>query len=723
MDGDFLTEKGAIMRKSIPAGVLALLIVVVFFSLPSSSGAMTSTASAEEASIAGHWVGEVELPGAKLGFEVDFTLKPDGTWSGDISIPMQNAKDLPLGNIVVKGKEVTFEITGVPGTPTLKGTVSDDGQKISGQFTQGGQAFPFAMSRSAGLKAQAKKSLAGFDEIVNKGLEGLKVPGIAIAVIVEDEVILAKGYGFKDLENKVPMTPDTLLAIGSSSKAFTVFALGTLVDEGKLDWDKPLRNYIPWFKLYDSFASERLTPRDAVTHRSGLPRHDLSWYNNTTISREDLVRRLAYLKPTADLRAVWQYNNLMYLTAGYLVEVLTGKTWEDGVRAQVLNPLGMKRTNFAVADSQKDSDYALPYREREGKLEKIPFRSLTNMGPAGSINSSANEMSKWVLVHINGGKLKDKAIINSQTVQDMHLAHMPTGETPEIPEVTPADYGMGWFVDTYRGHSRIHHGGNIDGFSALVSMLPQDRVGFVALTNKNGTGLPELLVRHATDLVLGLEAKDWVGEAAKSKVKGDEVAKEAEKKKAARRVLNTKPGHKLEDYAGDYFNPGYGDLKVALDKGQLAFTYNDITTLVEHWHYETFNGVRAGDPVFEDTKIGFITDANGNVARLEAPFESTLEPIVFDKKPNARLSDAAYLQKFVGQYVLIEQVISISLRGNVLFASVPGAPDMELVPGLGDDFTLKQMRVVSLRFKMDEKGTVTAIELIQPGGIFEAKRQ
>ena len=711
------------MRKPALSSALAFLAVAILLSLPAAAAAAPSPASAEGPSIAGHWVGEIDIPGTKLGFDIDLAQKPDGSWSGDISIPLQKAQDLPLGNIAVQGKNVSFEIAGVPGAPGFKGTLSDDGQKVSGQFTQGGQAFPFAMSRSADLKAQAKKALAGFDAIVNKGLDGLMVPGVAVAVVVEDEIVLAKGYGFKDLENKVPMTADTLLAIGSSSKAFTVFALGTLVDEGKLDWDKPLRNYIPWFKLYDSFASERLTPRDAVTHRSGLPRHDLSWYNNTTISREDLVRRLAYLQPTADLRAVWQYNNLMYLTAGYLVEVLTGKTWEDGVRAQVLDPLGMKRTNFSVTDSQKDSDYALPYREREGKLEKIPFRSLTNMGPAGSINSSANEMSNWVLVHINGGKLKDKAIINSQTVQDMHLAHMPTGETPEIPEVTPADYGMGWFVDTYRGHSRIHHGGNIDGFSALVSMLPQDRVGFVALTNKNATGLPELLVRHATDLVLGLEAKDWVGEAAKSKAKGDEVAKEAEKKKATRRILNTNPGHKLEDYAGDYFNPGYGDLKVALEKGQLAFTYNNITTPLEHWHYDIFNGVRAGDPVFEDTKISFISDANGNVARLEAPFESTLEPIVFGKKPDARLSDAAYLQKFAGRYQLIDQVISISLRGNVLFASVPGSPDLELVPGLGDEFTLKQQKVVSLRFKMDEKGTVTAIELIQPGGIFEAKRQ
>ncbi|MFZ2055479.1 MAG: serine hydrolase [Candidatus Aminicenantales bacterium] len=711
------------MRKPVLSRVLVLLVVLSFASLPICARAATSEASSEGPSLAGHWVGEIEIPGTKLGFDIDFALKPDGAWTGDISIPAQDAKDLPLGNITLKGKDVSFEISGVPGSPIFKGALSEDGQKISGELTQGGQTFRFAMSRSAGLKAQAKQALAGFDEIVAKGLQGLNVPGIALAIVVEDEVVLAKGYGFKDLEKKVPMTPDTLLAIGSASKAFTVFALGTLVDEGKLDWDKPLRNYIPWFRLYDSFASDRLTPRDTVTHRSGLPRHDLLWYNNTAISREDLVRRLAYLKPTADLREVWQYNNLMFLTAGYLVEVLTGKTWEDGVRAQVLNPLGMKRTNFSVTDSQKDADFAMPYREREGKIEKIPFRSLSNMGPAGSINSSVNEMSQWVLVHINGGKLKDRQIIKPQTVQDMHLAHMPTGETPEIPEVTPADYGMGWFVDSYRGHGRVHHGGNIDGFSAMVSMLPQDRVGFVVLANKNGTGLPELLIRQATDLILGLEAKDWVGEAAKSKAKGDEATKEAEKKKAARRVLNTKLSHKLEDYAGDYFHPGYGDLKVTVEKGRLSFAYNNIVTPLEHWHYDIFSGLRAEDPVFENFKLNFITDVNGNIARLEAPFEATLEPIVFEKKSDARLLDPAYLQKFVGKYLLIEQVITISLKGNVLFANIPGSPELELVPGLGDEFTLKQVKVVSLRFKMDEKGNVVAMELFQPGGVFEAKRQ
>ena len=347
--------------------------------------------SQEVLSIAGHWEGTIDVPGTKLEILIDFSQKPDSSWEGKISIPAQNAKNLPLNNISFVDKEMSFAIAGVPGEPTFKGIISDDGAKISGDFTQGGQTFTFSLSRKVSPKIKAKKALAGFDEIVERGLKELNVPGAAVAIVKDDEIILAKGYGFRDVENKIPMTADTLLAIGSASKAFTTFAMGILVDEGKLDWENPVRNYIPWFRLYDTFSSERLTPRDLVTHRSGLPRHDLSWYNNYEAPREEFVRRLAHLKPTADLREKFQYNNFMFLTAGYLVEVLTEKKWEDAIRTNVFKPLGMERTNFSVEDSQKDEDFALPYRERKGTIEKIPFRNISNMGPAGSINSSVNE--------------------------------------------------------------------------------------------------------------------------------------------------------------------------------------------------------------------------------------------------------------------------------------------------------------------------------------------
>jgi CubicO group peptidase (beta-lactamase class C family) len=694
----------------------SIILCILFMVLP------ISLHPQELPTLAGHWEGAIDIPGTKLEVLIDFAQKEDGSWEGKISIPAQKAKDVSLSPIIVVDKDVAFEIEGIPGKPTFKGTLSEDGQAITGKFTQGDQTFPFSLSRAVSPKIRAKNALEGFDEVVERGLKELNAPGVALAVVKDDEVIYAKGFGFRDMKNQFPMTSDTLLAIGSASKAFTTFAMGVLVDQGKLEWEKPVRNYIPWFRLYDLFASERLTPRDLVTHRSGLPRHDLTWYNNFDTSREELVRRLAYLKPTADLRERFQYNNLMFLTAGYLIEVLTDKKWEDAIRTHVFEPLGMKRTNFSVEDSQKDEDFALPYREREGKIEQIPFRNITNIGPAGSINSSVNEMSHWLLVHLNGGKFEGKQIIGPQTVEDMHLAHMPTGETPAIPEVTPADYGLGWFVDSYRGHRRVHHGGNIDGFSALVSMLPEDGVGFVALVNKNGTPLPELLVRQATDLILNLEPKDWIGEAAERKAKGEEAQKEAEQKKQTRRKSGTKPAHKLEEYTGDYNHPGYGDLKVFIQKNKLHFTYNGITTPLEHWHYETFNGERADDPVFEDMRLTFRTDINGNVACLEAPFEPTLDPITFQKKPDARLFDPEYLQQFVGKYQLVNQVITINLKGNSLTAFVPGGTEMELVPEIGDEFRLKRIKIFSLKFKTDDKGRVIGLELFEPDAVYEAKR-
>jgi hypothetical protein len=382
----------------------------------------------------------------------------------------------------------------------------------------------------------------------------------------------------------------------------------------------------------------------------------------------------------------------------------------------------MKRTNFSVEDSQKDTDHALPYREYKDKIEKVPFRNISNIGPAGSINSSVNEMSHWLLVHLNQGKYEGKQIINPQTVLDMHLVHMPTGGTPTTPEITPADYGLGWFVDMYRGHRRVRHGGNIDGFSALVCMLPDDGVGIVALTNKNGSPLPELLARHAFDLLLERETKDWIGQTAERIAKGKDMQKEAEEKKATRRITGTVHAHDMADYAGDYAHPGYGDLKVLLEESHLAFTYNGITTPLEHWHYETFNAKRAEDPTFEDTKITFRTNVNGLVGALEIPIEPTLEDAVFKKKPDGKYFNAAYLVKFVGKYTLINDTITVSLKGDSLTLILPGQPEYDLVPVLGDEFILKRVRIISVKFLMDEEDNVVAAEFIRPNGIFEAKR-
>ena len=369
-----------------------------------------SPLAAEEPTLEGHWEGTIELPGQELDFDLDISLK-DGAWTGDISIPAQNVNDLPLGNISLEGNEATFAIAGIPGEPTFTGEISEGGTSIVGDFTQGGQTFPFAATTGVDPAVEAAAALDGIDAVIEATLEDWKTPGMSLAVVVGNTVVLTKGYGYRDVENEIPVTPDTLFAIGSSSKAFTTFIMGLLVDQGQLDWDEPVASYLPDFKLFDEYATAHLTPRDMVCHRSGLPRHDLTWYNNKEITRAGLVRRLRYLEPNEDLRAEWQYNNLMFLTAGYLVERLTGMSWEEAVSTRIFEPLGMERSNFSVLESQLDDDHALPYLEEDDVVREIAFRVIDVMGPAGSINSSANEMARWVKLHLNRGVIDGTPVI------------------------------------------------------------------------------------------------------------------------------------------------------------------------------------------------------------------------------------------------------------------------------------------------------------------------
>jgi CubicO group peptidase (beta-lactamase class C family) len=677
----------------------------------------------QAASIAGHWEGAIQVPGAPINIQVDVKTTADGKLAATITIPAQGARDLPLANVSLNGAEFAFDLPNAPGEPKYRGRLSADGQKIEGTFTQLGQNFPCNLERKADPVALAKAALAGIEAVAADAMKKFDVPGMALAVVRGREIIFAKGLGYRDVEKQLPVTVDTLFAIGSSSKAFTTFTLGTLVDEGKLEWDRPVRAYIPWLKLYDPVTTERLSVRDLVTHRSGLPRHDLVWYNNYEATRESFVRKLAYLEPSADLRTRYQYNNLMFLTAGYLIEIVTGKTWEEAVRARVFTPLGMTRSNFSVRDSQKDNDFAQPYAKRDDKVVKLPFRDISNIGPAGSINSSVNEMARWVITHLNGGKYGEKKLAEAATVNELHLPQMATGAPSERPDISPGAYALGWLVDTYRGHQRVQHGGNIDGFSANVVLFPKDGVGIVALTNLNGTPLRDLIAREIADRLFKLEKVDWINSAAANRARAEAAAKEGEKKKEVARVAGTQPAHKLADYVGDYEHPGYGVLRVTLSDGKLEAKYNNIATPLEHWHYETFNGGKGGEVTFENMKYTFQTDAKGLVAKLAATFEPAVGEIVFARKPDARWFDPAYLARFAGEYDLLGQTITVSLLGNVLTAQAAGQPRSELVPGLDGGFTPKLSRAVSWYFVQDASGKVAALELRQPATVLTAKRK
>ncbi|MGH9381217.1 MAG: serine hydrolase [Thermoanaerobaculia bacterium] len=519
-----------------------------------------------------------------------------------------------------------------------------------------------------------RAALADFDAFLTKTIEEWNVPGLGLAAVVDGEVVFAEGVGYRDLEGEQLMTADTLFAIGSTTKAFTTTLLGMLVDEGRLDWDEPVATYLPGFELADPMAGERLTPRDLVTHRSGLPRHDLLWYNNNELSRAEVVDRLAYLEPSADLRVKYQYKNLMYLTAGHLIEVLTGGSWEDAVRTRLLGPLGMERTNFSVDASQEDADHALPYRENDdGELEEIPFRRVDLVGPAGSINSSVREMSRWLRFNLDGGEVGGKPLIEATTLAEIHSPQMTTGALPERPEISQSTYGLGWGIDSYRGHRRVQHTGGIDGFSTSVMLFPDNRIRLVAFTNRVSP-LPAIVNQHAADLLLGLGPIDWKGEGLRRRAAELQAEAVGKEKRKALRVEGTSPSHPLEDYTGAYHHPGYGDLSISLADGELSMTYNDITAPLEHWHYDVWNGAEtSGDTTFENMKLLFRTDLDGQIAAVEAPFEPQVDPIVFDKQLDARLVAPEHLRRFAGTYQLPTQQAKVSLSGNVLTLHLPAA--------------------------------------------------
>ncbi len=548
--------------------------------------------AADTPSATGHWKGAFKVGGTTLDLDVDLTKKDSG-WTGDFSIAAQGTKDLPLQGIRVEGDQVAFTLADVPGNSSFKGKLSADGSSIKGTFTQAGKSLELSLCRTADPIAVARKSLDGFDAVIEKAIKDFKVPGLAIAVVKDGEVIYAKGFGQRDIEKNLPVTPRTLFAIGSCTKAFTTFVMGTLVEEGKLEWDRPMRSYLPGFRMSDPIATESITPRDLVTHRSGLPKHELVWLNSR-LTGKDLVPRLVYLEATEPLRSKFQYNNIMFMVAGYLIETIDGRPWEEAVRARIFQPLGMVASNFSVRDSQHAYDHATPYAEHEGKVRAIPFRDVTHVGAAGSINSNVTDMARWMAVHTQGGKLGGKSIISPSVLAELHTPQMTMGRPSQKKEISPASYALGWMVDTYRGHRGVGHGGGIDGFTAETSLFPDDGVGIVVLTNKEGSPLPDLIVLHAADRLLGLEPIDWLAEGLDQSKKGEDARKEAAKKKKKEtwRRSGTHPAHPLEEYAGDYEHPGYGLLKIELRDGRLSCVYNRIEFTLEHLHFEVFNAPR-----------------------------------------------------------------------------------------------------------------------------------
>ncbi len=475
-------------------------------------------------------------------------------------------------------------------------------------------------------------ALDDIDAFVAGVMEEWHVPGLAIAVIKDGDVVLSKGYGYRDIDEELPVTPRTLFAIGSITKSFTVTVLGMLADEGALDWDEPVRTYLGDFDLYDEVATQHMTPRDLVTHRSGLPRHDLLWYGSD-LTRQELYERLRDLQPSKGFREVFQYQNLMFMTAGLLAGQLAGSSWEGLVQQRIFEPLGMVRSNFSVKDSQRDDDFSYPYNLIDEEARQIDFRLIDEMGPAGSINSSVEEMIRYVQFHIDRGKWGGEELLSEGTARQMQTPQMVIPGDVQYDELGYTQYGMGFFVTTYRGRILVHHGGGIDGFISLLSFMPREKTGMIVLTNATGVtpavAVTTTVTRGVYDRILGLEPVDWVGRVKEQQAKAEAAEKEGEEREA--RIEGTSPSHALEDYVGIYEHPAYGTLKIELEGDHLGVTFSSFSSPLEHFHYDVFEVPEDPLDPASGTKLMFLYNKNGVIDRVAVPFEPNVDDIVFTR--------------------------------------------------------------------------------------------
>ena len=558
--------------------------------------------------------------------------------------------------------------------------------------------------------------LEHLDGIIDNVMKDWNVPGIGLAIVKNGKIILAKGYGYRDAEAKLPVTENTIFAIGSCTKAFTAVDNCILNSKGLINLDKPVINYMPTFKMYDDYVTMNMTPRDLLTHRSGLPRHELMWYGSD-FTRLELFDRLRFLEPSEPFRTKFQYQNLMYMTAGHLVEAVTNQSWEDFTKENILVPLEMNSTNFSFLESQMTSNYAKPYKEDNFVVKPTEFRDMKAVGPAGSINSNVLDMSNWMMLHLNYGRFNGKKVVDEEMIQEAHTPFMII-PGPSTPELSYTNYALGWMVSQYRGHLRVEHGGNVDGFSADVCLFPADSIGIVILTNMENSLMPSIIRNVVADKLMDLSYIDWNARLLPARTPPPESTENDTQGEDPNQVQNTEPTHPLKDYVGEYKNDGYGTLKIELKGDNLLLNFHAVKITLAHYHYDYFSSTNKEIP---SMLVNFSLDSRGRVEKISAQLEQGVKDIVFTRVPD--FSNTAYkLEEFAGEYDMQGQTIKVAEKNNTLTLSIPGQPLYELIPSKENSFDIKGLKAYSVTFNMDGD-KVSEIQFNQPNGVFKAKKK
>jgi CubicO group peptidase (beta-lactamase class C family) len=568
------------------------------------------------------------------------------------------------------------------------------------------------------------KKLKGFDQYMEKILKEWNIAGAGVGIVYKDKLVFAKGYGYRDYENKLPVTPNTLYQIASNTKLFTTIAVGMLVDQGKLDWDKPVKKYVPTIDFFNNDLNNSVTIRDMLAHRTGISRHDMIWYQSD-FSRKDIFERIKYLEPSQSLRQGFLYNNLMYVAAGYIVELLSLKTWEDFLRTNIFGPLEMRSTVFTVKDMEANPDHGIPFNERRDTnlLYRIPiYEDKEAVGPAGAIISNIQDMSNWLIALMNDGKHKGRQVIPENVIRaslEPTMAFPNTRlENQGYGEILNTAYGMGRYTASYRGHLLTYHGGSLPGFYSQLSAMPYDSIGVITFViGAQGSPLADILTYNLYERLLDLSLTPWSDRILSIQKENKKQGKAGRGKAGSDRVPGTSPSHKLIDFTGQYENPAYGEINIIMNDNSLTLDFHRIRLPLNHYHYDRFD--TPNDEQFGLYSLNFLTGPQGNIDGFIVSIDQS--QTTFTRKIDPGLTDFTNLIKYSGKYGTPGSSFNIELIDKSLYIVNPGQPIYQLIPLKPHIFRIKEFADRSIEFIIDD-GNVTAVKQISPSGEYVNKK-
>ena len=562
------------------------------------------------------------------------------------------------------------------------------------------------------------------ERLIAEVMEEWKVPGLTVAVVQNGEVVFVRPYGLRDVEAGSKVTTNTQFQLMSVSKSFTATGLALLVGEGRMDWKKPVREYIPEFRLHDAIASDRVTVRDLLCHHSGLPRHDWIWLPGDLLPAQ-MLAAMRYLEPSDDIRNTFQYSNLGYLVASMVAERVSGQNWAEFTRA-LTDKLRMDVT-FTVEELAAAADAAVPYAMEGDTLLRSKLWPVS-VTAAGGMSTSIASFANWLRFHLGKGEFEGQRLLSPGLIQELQKPRVHVG-APEFAEYSDVHYGLGFRSHSYRGERVVWHGGGWTGTNTLMMLLPDRDVGVAVLANKGMTPLfaPHILANYVFDCVCGKEPAPWLDrfrERRRKFVAQQDVDRQAGK--ASRRPA-TQPSHDLADYAGDYEHPGYGRITITQAEGKLHWAFRGMSEPLAHRHYDTFELPEApespGGLLPGQLALSFSTDREGNIASLAGLFEPFVKDIVFTRTAAGDCATPTFRQHCTGafSYGVTTIVVGQDYDGQLTLA-IGSQPTLKLRPYQNRTFVIDGLAGFRVEFHLGPDREADELIFHQPNGTFVAPR-